>query len=234
MDSYEDLPDYLDSDEEGDLDSPSEKEKIPRAIKLEVWFNYAQNRREVDCWVNCGTKITIHSFHAGHVLAEAEGGQVRPINLRPICGRCNSSIGKRHMHDFVVNHGLLTIPGYCPMKRRLYKKANHVPEVVKRRVWHDISNKVDPRTGKRSNSIFTTCTVKDCPNQVSLLRAKYGFYTIFGEGTVQNIKPICDLCYKQMGASTICFFEEFYWDTRGKRARPPEKMKPRKKQKIQK
>lgn len=227
---YQYLPDYV-SDDEG---NSGEKERIPDYIKYGCWKNYAGNRRKVDCWVNCGDQITIHSFHAGHIRAENEGGEMRVENFRPICGRCNSSIGTKHMHDFVVIHGLKSIPGYLPETRVSYENADKVPEVVKRRVWHDISNQLDS-SGRPKNSIITDCAVIGCKNSVHFLQAKYAFYKMFGEGTIQNVKPVCSTCKKAMKVSTIEYFEEFreyIFKESVKRPHKQAKIKPRKRQKI--
>ena len=37
--------------------------------------------------------ITVFDFHVGHNIPEAKGGTLSLENLRPICSRCNHSMG---------------------------------------------------------------------------------------------------------------------------------------------
>ena len=39
-------------------------------------------------------------FHAGHIIAEVNGGDISITNLRPVCSRCNGDMGSENMADF--------------------------------------------------------------------------------------------------------------------------------------
>jgi hypothetical protein len=41
------------------------------------------------------------SFNCGHIIAEANGGEIIVSKLKPICQNCNSSMGTKNMDDFI-------------------------------------------------------------------------------------------------------------------------------------
>jgi hypothetical protein len=82
-------------------DKPSKK-PIPKAIKTLVWNLYiGSSIAESTCMCCKQEKITNREFQCGHVLAEANGGDMNISNLRPICNPCNKSMGTQHMGEFV-------------------------------------------------------------------------------------------------------------------------------------
>jgi len=90
------------------MNTPSRgrKEKIPEAVRIAVWNNYIGRKKGEDkCFIGCGEPITRSNFECGHVKAEACGGKVTIQNLRPICSKCNKSIGKRDMEEFIQQYG---------------------------------------------------------------------------------------------------------------------------------
>lgn len=81
------------------------KTPIPKVIKDEIWDYYIGNTvATVPCPCCQKTPITMRDFVAGHVLAEKHGGAVTCDNLVPICNKCNSSMGARHMVEFTQKH----------------------------------------------------------------------------------------------------------------------------------
>ena len=46
------------------------------------------------------------NFSCGHIIAEANGGELKLDNLKPICGSCNSSMNTCNMNDFIKKYGL--------------------------------------------------------------------------------------------------------------------------------
>jgi phosphoglycerate-specific signal transduction histidine kinase len=81
---------------------PYKKARIPKAIKTMVWNSYiGSSVAESTCMCCKQERITIREFQCGHVLAEANGGQLNISNLRPICHPCNMSMGTQHMSEFV-------------------------------------------------------------------------------------------------------------------------------------
>jgi uncharacterized protein (UPF0335 family)/uncharacterized C2H2 Zn-finger protein len=88
----------------------SYKKKISESKKTDVWNTYiGENVGKSEC-KSCKIKeITSRNFQVGHIIAEANGGTLDINNLRPICIKCNLSMGISHMHDFMQqnNYGKL-------------------------------------------------------------------------------------------------------------------------------
>jgi hypothetical protein len=82
--------------------SKPRKKTIPKRLKEEVWTKYigpsVGQSKCLCCKIN---DITQMSFHCGHVVAEANGGETNLFNLRPICSKCNLSMGTQHMDEFM-------------------------------------------------------------------------------------------------------------------------------------
>ena len=76
------------------------KAKIPKALREEVWRTYNRRIYESKCNVVwCTNKITVFDFEVGHNIPESKGGSLHLTNLRPICSRCNSSMGNYYTID---------------------------------------------------------------------------------------------------------------------------------------
>lgn len=41
------------------------------------------------------------SFHCGHIIPECKGGETILSNLKPICQKCNLSMGTNNMEEFM-------------------------------------------------------------------------------------------------------------------------------------
>jgi len=78
---------------------------ICAALKNAVWLRYFPNEAEGKCLCCKASTIGSRNFDCGHVISVHAGGKSVVDNLRPICGNCNSSMGKRHMDDFVRDCG---------------------------------------------------------------------------------------------------------------------------------
>lgn len=73
------------------------KESIPRALREQVWLQNIGPAFEHKCLVDwCQNKITAFDFHVGHNIPESKGGKTNIRNLRPICARCNLSMGNQY------------------------------------------------------------------------------------------------------------------------------------------
>lgn len=76
------------------------KDTIPRALREQVWIKYIGKKYEVPCTVIwCINTISTFDFHVGHNIPESIGGSTNIENLRPICSRCNLSMGSRYSID---------------------------------------------------------------------------------------------------------------------------------------
>lgn len=79
--------------------SPPEYHKatIPKALREQTWVYYAGKRYESRCLVPwCRNTMTVFDFHVGHDIPESKGGTTQLSNLRPICSRCNLSMGSQY------------------------------------------------------------------------------------------------------------------------------------------
>jgi hypothetical protein len=81
------------------------KKRISPIIRFKVWEKYIGNKIKAKCfccWENDITPFTNNNtFHAGHILAESNGGEIELENLLPICQDCNKSMNTTHWDDWV-------------------------------------------------------------------------------------------------------------------------------------
>jgi len=71
------------------------KKKIPLAMREQVWILYLgeKNFKNKCNVIWCENTITPFTFEVGHNVPESKGGQTCIDNLRPICSKCNKSMG---------------------------------------------------------------------------------------------------------------------------------------------
>jgi hypothetical protein len=85
------------------------RQTIPKSIKTNVWNAYVgPNRYEIKCWCCRAQLIRFSEWTCGHVVSDAEGGEVSVQNLRPVCFSCNSSMGSKNMKTFMLDYGFIT------------------------------------------------------------------------------------------------------------------------------
>jgi 5-methylcytosine-specific restriction endonuclease McrA len=80
--------------------SIKKKEKIPIALREQVWLKYMGEVFKGKCstlW--CANIITVFDFQSGHNIPESKGGATTIDNLRPLCSRCNQSMGNTYTFD---------------------------------------------------------------------------------------------------------------------------------------
>jgi 5-methylcytosine-specific restriction endonuclease McrA len=77
---------------------PARKAKIPKALREQVWRTYnGKTAGEAKCFVTwCTNRVTTFDFEVGHNMPESKGGATALPNLRPICSRCNKSMGNNY------------------------------------------------------------------------------------------------------------------------------------------
>lgn len=76
------------------------KEKIPKALREQVWLTHNGKTFEAKCRVRwCTNKVTVFDFQSGHNIPESKGGATDISNLYPICSRCNSSMNDAYTID---------------------------------------------------------------------------------------------------------------------------------------
>ena len=76
------------------------KKKIPAGVRKTCWDTYNGKKFESPCYCCKRNKVTAMDFHAGHIIAEVNGGDISITNLRPVCSRCNGDMGSENMADF--------------------------------------------------------------------------------------------------------------------------------------
>ena len=76
------------------------KQKIPKALREQVWITYCGKTFEKKCVIRwCENSMTPFTFEVGHNIPESKGGTLNIENLRPICSKCNKSMGNTYTID---------------------------------------------------------------------------------------------------------------------------------------
>ena len=79
--------------------SPPHK-TIPKKTREAVWTKQFGSTLEGNCYC-CKEKITaLGTWHAGHVIAQSNGGPDTAENLRAVCLACNQAMATENMEDF--------------------------------------------------------------------------------------------------------------------------------------
>ena len=82
------------------------KKHIPSTLKRMVWDEYiGANIGNTKCMCCKTQDIRQIEFTCGHIIAEKEGGETNLKNLRPICSKCNLSMGIVNMTEFMSKYG---------------------------------------------------------------------------------------------------------------------------------
>ena len=76
------------------------RKSIPKKIRGEAWNKQFGDSTKGSCYC-CKTILDAFSdWHAGHIVAHANGGSDTADNIRPLCGSCNTSMGTDNMDEF--------------------------------------------------------------------------------------------------------------------------------------
>lgn len=79
----------------------TKKATIPSYVKTLVWNQYVgEDMPRTRCLCCRKAWINYQGFHCGHVIAEANGGDLTITNLRPICAGCNLAMKTENMQEF--------------------------------------------------------------------------------------------------------------------------------------
>jgi 5-methylcytosine-specific restriction endonuclease McrA len=87
------------------IKSTKRKKTIPKTIRNQVWRKYCGNKLDAKCFC-CDQELAYECWEAGHVIAEANGGNTDIENLRPVCMSCNRSMGKTNMFEFMKEYNM--------------------------------------------------------------------------------------------------------------------------------
>jgi len=80
------------------------RKTIPKAIRTQVWKRL-HNTLDGKCFT-CTNIISIDNFECGHIISRKNGGSDEPVNLLPICGKCNKSMSSTNMDDYCMQYGI--------------------------------------------------------------------------------------------------------------------------------
>ena len=73
------------------------KANIPKALREQVWLQTFGKIYEHSCYIEwCSNMINVFDFQVGHDIPESKGGKLTIDNLKPICSRCNLSMGNNY------------------------------------------------------------------------------------------------------------------------------------------
>jgi 5-methylcytosine-specific restriction endonuclease McrA len=85
------------------------KANIPRALREQVWIVNVGKNFEHKCIVEwCQNMMNVFDFHVGHNIPESQGGATNLKNLKPICARCNLSMGSQYSIEEWSKIGITT------------------------------------------------------------------------------------------------------------------------------
>ena len=112
---YSSNEDNTDNTDNTVLDSPAPKKtfnkrkSLPASIKQNIWIKFCGTSFNHKCYITwCTTEITTFSFEVGHNIPHSLGGSIDIDNLRPICSKCNKSMGNRYTidewNDLLINN----------------------------------------------------------------------------------------------------------------------------------
>ena len=99
------IPKEKNGEAESKITKKRRKKKISPQVRFDVWKKYIGKEIESKCfccWKNRITPFTYcNTFHAGHIISEANGGIITIGNLLPICSDCNSSMGTINWDEYI-------------------------------------------------------------------------------------------------------------------------------------
>ena len=98
---------------------------IPEALKEQVWIQFMGKTFENKCYIDwCENIINVYDFHVGHNIPDSKGGETTLQNLRPICSRCNHSMGNSYTIDEWKNLGTKNVNNDNPSCFHLFSCLN--------------------------------------------------------------------------------------------------------------
>ena len=103
---------YKNDDTSSETDQPPKetqifkRESLPKCVRNALWINFFKDARVGMCQCCLREQITIGNFHAGHIIAHANGGSTTLDNLTCLCMLCNTSMTTHNLHDFIQKYNL--------------------------------------------------------------------------------------------------------------------------------
>lgn len=111
----------------------AKKKAIPKVLKDLCWSKYIGNALgETSCMCCQTNMIRMNDFHCGHVIAEAKGGETVIENLRPICKKCNLSMGTDNLNEFRTRYGFDRKPSSASIASPVRASVAEASEIM---IW---------------------------------------------------------------------------------------------------
>jgi len=176
------------------------KKNISASLKASVWNKYIGEEIGIGKCFCCGlATITKDNFDCGHIQAEIKGGGTNLGNLRPICGKCNSSMGTKNMEDFMYETGYDKNRNWNgiqnleldKLNEKIKKKREKLKEIskelkskeeelnMKETIFKNIKNYIEKKLGEIKDDIkvnFLFSKIEECKiNNKSIDKMKYFF-----------------------------------------------------------
>jgi len=102
-----------------------DKKNIPKIKKQEIWYHYiGEDIGRTKCFCCNINDIRQLEFHCGHIIPKSKGGEMSLQNLRPICSKCNLSMGNENMIDFMKRLS------YCISQLQIIEEVKIVDEII--------------------------------------------------------------------------------------------------------
>lgn len=83
----------------------TDRSSIPLTVRTQVWREAFRGSMDGACYC-CKEAIKFEQWHCGHLKSYVNGGTTDPTNLRPLCGKCNLSMGSDNIYDYMVKRNL--------------------------------------------------------------------------------------------------------------------------------
>lgn len=80
----------------------AKRTSVYKNVKSDSWDKYTNKQFAVHCICCNYNQITVHNFHAGHIISHANGGSSSIDNIMPLCSSCNLSMSSKNMEDFIL------------------------------------------------------------------------------------------------------------------------------------
>ena len=88
---------------------PAKRKKlaIPKRVRDLLWVSSFGETFTGNCSL-CAEDVTVHNFHAGHLISEANGGGTELDNLTVLCAACNTSMSSQNFDEFAERTNILS------------------------------------------------------------------------------------------------------------------------------
>lgn len=77
---------------------------VPAALRKKLWATKGGKESTNGICFCCSESVSIHDFHAGHIISVKNGGQTNISNLEVVCSTCNLSMSSKNLLEFKSKH----------------------------------------------------------------------------------------------------------------------------------